>query len=95
MGLESKSWGKCELTRIVHIHFGWALLFPLHYSILLRSRTVSTFVGDGHGHCCVPSPLIATMEHLATQHFNGVAPSPTRCNMKSGVLLLCFCVNSW
>ena len=42
------------------------LLIPLHSFALLRSRTLSTVVGGGLGYCALPSPLIATMEHIVT-----------------------------
>ena len=54
--------GKRELN--VDVRF--FLLFCVAHSFLLRSRTSSKLVGDGHGYCVVPSPLLATMEHLVT-----------------------------
>ena len=42
-------------------HLPWQVLVP-------------SMVGDGHGYCAVPSPLLATMEHLVTH--KGIIRTP-------------------
>ena len=62
-------WGKMGKLgggkRGLNVDVRFLCYFVLLNSFLLRSRTSSKLVGDGHGYCVVPSRLLATMEHGA------------------------------
>ena len=77
MGKDGARWGKMEEENGARWRkmgklgggkrgLNFPLLFCVAHSFLLHPRTSSKLVGDGHGYCFVPSPLLATMGHLVT-----------------------------